>query len=475
MAKKTVLAIDLGASAGRVVAVHLDGSDLSYEELHRFPNEPVRSPGGTLEWDISRLWREIQAGIGRGKAFHPASIGVDTWGVDFGLLDEDDELVSTPVHYRDARTSGMMEAVFARVPRAEVFNITGIQIMPINTLYQMMSLVVNRLPDLEKAVTFLTIPDLLNYWLTGVKVVEHSNATTTQMLDARSGEWATGMLEKLGFPTRIFPEIVQSGTRLGTYRGIPVIAPACHDTGSAVAAVPASDENFCYISSGTWSLVGVETRHPLIDERVYAANLTNEGGVYGTTRLLKNVMGLWILEQCREAWASQGHEYSYDELITLAEAAEPLRSLIDPNDNRFLPPGDHPALIRAYCRESGQPIPETPGQTVRCVLESLALKYREVVETLEEVTGRVIQTIHVVGGGSQNALLCQMTADATGCPVIAGPVEAAVLGNAIVQLITLGEFEDLWEARRGVRAMHAAAPYLPRETATWVNAIRKGS
>jgi rhamnulokinase len=467
MATKTVLAIDLGASSGRVVAVHLEGSDLSYEELHRFPNEPVRSPGGTLEWDISRLWGEIQGGIEQGKAFHPASLGVDTWGVDFGLLDRDGELVSRPVHYRDARTKGMMEAVFARVPREDVFNITGIQVMPINTLYQMMSLVVSRSPDLEKAATFLTIPDLLNFWLTGAKLVEYSNATTTQMLDARSGEWATGMLEKLGFPTQLFPEIVQSGTQLGTYQGIPVIAPACHDTGSAVAAVPASDDDFCYISSGTWSLVGVETRHPQIDEEAYAANLTNEGGVYGTTRLLKNVMGLWILEQCRDTWAKQGHQYSYDELINLAEAAEPLRSLIDPNDERFLPPGDHPALIRAYCQESGQPMPETPGQVARCVLESLALKYREVVETLEGVTGRAIHTIHVVGGGSQNALLCQMTADATGRPVIAGPVEATVLGNAIVQLITLGEFEDLWEARRAVRAMHAAAPYQPRETSAW--------
>jgi rhamnulokinase len=467
MARKTVLAIDLGASAGRVVAVHLDGTELSNEELHRFPNDPIRDKDGTLRWDIDHLWHEIQVGINKGKALDPASLGVDTWGVDFGLLDEDDTLISPPVHYRDSRTERIPDVVFGKVPRHDVFNTTGIQIMAINTLYQMKSLVEDQSPDLKKAVTFLTIPDLFNFWLTGQKVVEYSNATTTQMLDAHSGQWAVEMLNELGIPTSILPEVVQPGTRLGEYQGIPVIAPACHDTGSAVAAVPAEGNTFCYISSGTWSLVGVEIDSPLVNEATYKANFTNEGGVYGTTRLLKNVIGLWILEQCRETWVEQEHNYSYDELLIMAEHAKPLRSIIDVNDDRLLPPGDHPAIIRQICEESRQSIPDSPGEMVRCVLESLALKYREVVEILEKLTGRDITIIHIVGGGAQNHLLCQMTADTARRRVVAGPVEATVLGNALVQFITLGDFANLNEARQSVRAMTSSTIYEPQANPAW--------
>ncbi len=460
MNSKTVLAVDLGAESGRVMAVHFDGRSLQLEELHRFPNTTI-TINNTQHWNFLRLWSDIQAGIEKGKAMHPASLGVDTWGVDFGLLDRRGELIGNPVHYRDGRTDGMMEAAFARVPQAEIFAQTGIQFMPINTLYQMLSLVESDSPQLEIAETFLTAPDLLNYWLTGAKVCEFSNATTTQMLNPRTGTWAVDMLEKLGIPTRIFPEIVQSGTRLGKYEGIPVIAPACHDTGSAVAAVPAKDDNFAYISSGTWSLVGLETNTPIMTKAALAANATNEGGVYGTNRLLKNVMGLWILQQCRTAWAGEGMEFSYGELAEMAEASADT-AVFNPNDGRFLPPGNHPQHIRELCQKIGQPVPKTKGEIVRATLKSLAGAYRDILKELTAVSNRNVNTLHIVGGGTQNQLLNQMTADAAQLPVIAGPIEATVIGNALVQLITLGELKDLQEARQIVAEMNAAKRYEPK-------------
>jgi rhamnulokinase len=466
MATQTVLAIDLGAESGRVMAVRYDGGGLRVEELHRFPNTTV-SVGGTLYWDFLRLWADIQAGIGRGMALGPASLGVDTWGVDFALLDARGELIGNPVHYRDRRTDGMMDYVFARIDRARVFERTGIQFMPINTLYQLASLAARQSPQLAIARTFLTAPDLLNYWLTGAKVCEFTNATTTQLFDPRAGDWAGEILDALDIPRAIFPEVIQPGTRLGAYQGIPVIAPACHDTGSSVAAVPARAPRYAYISSGTWSLVGLEVGAPVIDAAALAANVTNEGGVAGTYRLLKNVMGLWIVQQCRATWAAQGADYSYADLAALARAAPPLRSLIDPNDARFLPPGDHPRLVRELCAERGQPVPQTHGEIVRCVLESLALAYRDVLETLRGLTGQAAEVIHVVGGGSRNELLCQVTADAAGLPVVAGPVEATVLGNALVQLIALGELAGIAEARELVAGMGELRHYQPRDTALW--------
>ncbi len=450
MAKKTVLAVDLGAESGRVMAVHFDGARLALEELHRFPNTTVVI-NGTLHWNFLRLWSDIQAGIEKGKALNPASIGVDTWGVDFGLLDKQGGLIGNPVHYRDGRTANMMEKAFARVPKAEIFAQTGIQFMPINTLYQMLSLVESKSPQLEIAHTFLTAPDLLNYWLTGAKVCEFSNATTTQMVNPRSGTWAIEMLEKLGIPTHIFPEIVQPGTRLGEYDGIPVIAPACHDTGSAVAAVPAQTENFAYISSGTWSLVGLETDAPILTEAALAANVTNEGGVYGTNRLLKNVMGLWILQQCRVTWAGEGKAFSYGELVEMAENVTVETAVFNPNDGRFLTPGDHPQRIRELCREIGQPIPQTPGETARATLQSLAYAYRDVLNELQAISNRTVDVVHIVGGGSQNTLLNRMTAVAAGMSVVTGPIEATVIGNALVQLIALGEIKDIQEARQIVK------------------------
>ena len=467
--RATVLAIDIGAESGRVMAVHFDGSGLQLEEVHRFPNHAL-TVNGVLQWDILHLWREVQVGVGRIRAHAtdpPASLAVDTWGVDFGLLDRNGDLIGNPVCYRDRRTEGMMEAVWARVPKAEVFAQTGIQFMAINTLYQMMSLVEGGSPQLQIAARFLTVPDLLNYWLSGAQVCEFSNATTTQMLNPVTRSWASGMLDALGIPLDLFPEVVQPGTRLGSFDGVPVIAPACHDTGSAVAGVPAQTEKFAYISSGTWSLVGLEVAQPVVNEAALAVNATNEGGVYGSFRLLKNVMGLWLLQQCRSTWEQEGRAYSYPELVSLAESAEPLRSFVDPNDDRFLPPGDHPAHIRAFCQQSGQPRPDSDAAIARCVFESLALAYRDVLLELQTLTGRPIEVIHVVGGGSRNRLLNQLTADATGIPVLAGPSEATVIGNALVQLISLGELAHLDEGRQLVAEIGALQRFEPSAQSAW--------
>ncbi|HRQ42074.1 MAG TPA: rhamnulokinase family protein [Chloroflexota bacterium] len=469
MKSLVVLAVDLGAESGRVMAVHFDGRTLHLDELHRFPNTAV-TVGHTLYWDILHLWREIQTGIEKGKVLQPASIGVDTWGVDFALLDRQDRLLGNPVHYRDGRTTGMMERAFARVPKEEIFAQTGIQFMPINTLYQLLSLVESKSPQLQIAGTFLTISDLLNFWLTGVKVCEFSNATTTQIFNPGHGRWATDLMSPLDIPFTIFPEIVPPGTRLGAYKGISVIAPACHDTGSAVAAVPTQTPDFAYISSGTWSLVGLEVERPILTAEALAANVTNEGGVYGTYRLLKNVMGLWILQQCRAQWAGEGQSYSYAELVELAREVEVDTAVFNPNDPIFLAPGDHPQRIRALCQQVGQPVPESPGEIVRSVLQSLAWAYREVLHEVTACTepaeaavaAHPVSTIHIVGGGSQNELLIQLTADATGLPVIAGPVEATVIGNALVQLISLGEIADLPQARQIVAEMAELKRYEPR-------------
>ena len=460
MTKKsaTVLAIDLGAESGRVMAVHFDGSRLQLEEVYRFSNHALLV-NGSLQWDILGLWREVQVGIGRSRG-RPASLAVDTWGVDFGLLDRNGNLIGNPVCYRDQRTEGMMDAVFERVAKADVFAQTGIQFMAINTLYQMMSLVGS--PHLQIADRFLTVPDLLNFWLTGTQVCEFSNATTTQMLNPYSGYWATEMLDTLGIPTHIFPEVVQPGTHLGTFNAIPVLAPACHDTGSAVAGVPTETENFAYISSGTWSLVGLEVMGPVVNQAALTINASNEGGVYGTFRLLKNVMGLWLLQQCRATWQKAGRAYSYAELVVLAESAKALQSIVDPNDDRFLPPGDHPAHIRDFCQRSGQLLPQTDAAIARCVFESLALAYRDVLLDLQALTGRTIEVIHVVGGGARNRLLNQLTADATGIPVLAGPTEATVIGNALVQLISLGELAHLKEGRQLVANSYRLERFEPQ-------------
>lgn len=471
MTTKNVLAVDLGAESGRVIRVGFDGSRFHFEEVHRFPNIPVQT-GSTLYWDVLRLWHEITTGIHvAGKQI--AGIGVDTWGVDFALLDRDGRLLSNPVHYRDSRTDGMFDWVFERVPRRTVFERTGIQFMIINALYQLASLVAHNSPLLESATTLLPIPDLFNYWLSGEKSAEFSHVTTSQCFNPRAGDWDFETLGALGVPTSIFPSIVQPGTRIGAYHGIPVIVPACHDTGSAVVGVPTTTTNYAYLSSGTWSLIGLEVKEPVINDAAYAANVTNEGGAYGTFRLLKNVMGLWIAQQCRATWQQQGTEYTYDQLTAAAIDAEPFRSLIDPDDPAFLPPGDMPARIHDFCSRTSQPKPETIGQIMRTVYESLALKYRFALDRLTSLAGNGVDHLHIIGGGSQNRLLNQMTADATGRTVIAGPVEATALGNAIVQFIALGELDNIAQAREILHHTTGTEVYTPKHSAEWQAAYER--
>ena len=482
-----LLAFDLGAESGRSILGHFDGSTIQLSEVSRFPNNAIPLPDG-LHWDILNLWGEIRRGLAlavKETGGDLAGMGLDTWGVDYGLLDRSGALLGNPYHYRDGRTDGMVEAAFQRVPREEIFDQTGIQFMQLNSLYQLYAMVQQKSPQLEMAETFLTIPDLLNYWMTGRKVCEFTNATTTQCYDTRQRAWALPMLERLGIPTHIFPEIVQPGTVLGDLRAavaeeagcrpLPVIAPACHDTGSAVAAVPASGSDFAWISSGTWSIMGVEAPNAVVNSQALAAQLTNEGGVNGTYRLSKNIMGLWLVQECRRTWARQGTQYSYDELTRMAAEAAPLQSIIDPDDNDFLKPGDMPARIRAYCQRTGQPAPETPGQTVRCALEGVALKYRWVLERLEGLLGKRVDPIHIMGGGTQNKLLSQLTADATKRPVITGPIEATATGNLLMQAVALGEVGSIAEAREIVSRSFDVLHFEPDQavSSAWDDAYAK--
>jgi rhamnulokinase len=475
------LAVDLGAESGRVVLGRFDGGRVSPEEVHRFPNSPVRLPDG-LHWDVLRILSEIKDGLAKAvREEKIEGIGIDSWGVDFGLLDGEGALVSNPYHHRDTRTEGMMEEAFGLVPKEEIYQTTGIQFLPINTLYQLLAM--RRSPLLEAAETMLLIPDLINYWLTGEKACEYTNATTTQLLDLQEAGWARDLFEGLDLPSRILSPIVQPATELGPLlpevaeevgAGPPVFAVASHDTASAVVAVPAEGEDFAYISSGTWSLVGVELPGPVVAEEGLRANFTNEGGFGGKTRLLKNVMGLWLLQECRRQWAREGHEYSYEELALLAEDAPPAGPLVDPDHPAFLAPGNMASRIRSLCEETGQRPPEEPAALARCVFESLALKYKHAIEQAESLAGRAIGTVNVVGGGSQNSLLCQLTSDATRLPVLAGPVEATALGNLMVQAYARGHLASLEEMREAVRRSVEVQEYEPQGTDDeWQEAYEK--
>ena len=470
-----ILALDLGAESGRGVIGALDTAHgrISLEEVHRFPNGPVRM-GDTLYWDLPRLVAECRTAVGRGAEAGPlAGIGVDAWGVDFGLLDARGDLVGLPVHYRDHRNDGMVEKVYDAVPKAEVFERTGIQTMQINTLFQLAA-VRERSPRLlDAASTLLFIPDLLHYFLTGRADAEYTIATTSQMYDSRADGWATGVLDRLGIPTSILPDVVPAGTVYGPLKaseaeatgagtGVPVIAPAGHDTGCAVAAVPAeAGDGWAYLSSGTWSLLGLEVPAPVINAEAEAANVTNEGGVDGTIRLLKNIGGLWLVQCCRRAYARHGDERTYDQLTRLAADAPGMAALIDPDHPALLAPEDMPKAIREVCALTGQTPPEGIGATIRCCLDSLALKYRVILATMERLTGRTVHTLHIVGGGSQNRLLNQIAADATGCRVLAGPVEATALGNVLIQAKALGLVGSLDEVRQIVRASVVPEVYEP--------------
>ncbi len=484
MTHKKLLAFDLGAESGRGILGLFDGSRLDLEVVHRFPNGPVRTLD-TLHWDVLRLHQEMLTGLRKCVAEKGGvdSLGVDTWGVDFALLGRDGTLLGNPRYYRDPHTEGIMDEAFARVPRAEVFRQTGVQFMRFNTLFQLLALRRDRSPLLDAAETLLTIPDLFHYFFTGIKVNEFSNATTTQLYDPMAKGWAYPLLEAFGLPAKILGTLVAPGTVLGPLRPsvaqetgaapVPVVVPASHDTGSAVAAVPARGASWAYISSGTWSLMGAELPAPLISEKVRAYNFTNEGGVGGTIRFLKNIMGLWLVQECRRVWERAGRTYGYDELARLAEAAPPFASLVNPDDASFILPANMPQALADFCTRTGQPAPSEPGAVVRCALESLALRYRWVLERLEELTGKRLDVVHVVGGGSQNELLNQLTADACNRPVVAGPVEATAIGNVLVQAIGLGVLGSLGEAREVVRRSFAVKTYEPRDPGRWAEPYRR--
>jgi rhamnulokinase len=473
----TMAAVDLGAQSGRVAVGRFDGERLAVSETHRFVNEPLEVDG-TLRWDIDRLRRGTLDGL-RAAARDAAldSVAVDSWGVDFGLLDRKGGLVENPVHYRDPRRAAAVPHVFARVTDRELYKQTGIQLLPINTVFELAAMAAERNAALAAADVLLMIPDLFHHWLCGSRTTEFTNATTTQCLDPATGEWATELLERLEIPRRLFPEVVAAGTSLGEVNveaGLGkavVIAVATHDTGSAVAAVPFNRAGSIFLSVGTWSLVGVEVEQPLINDDTFATNLTNEGGVAGTFRLLRNVTGLWLLDECRRCWAEQGRDHTFEELVALARSAPPLRSFVDPNAEVFLErEGDMPLRIQGFCRRTGQPEPPGVGETVRCILESLALKHAETVEVLRDVTGSDPAELHVVGGGARNELLCAWTAQASELPVLAGPEEATVLGNLLVQAIALGEIGSLAEARDVVRASFEPSRHEPVPSSEWQEA-----
>ena len=476
---KVYIAVDLGAESGRVVAGLFDGQSLELRELHRFPNTPLEEDDG-LHWDIDRLFSDIKTGIAEAAGRYGSrvvSIGVDTWGVDYGLLDRDGRLLGKPFHYRDRRNDGMMGRAVRLLGRDAIYDATGIQFLFVNTLYQLLAEKERSDPVLHRADCLLFIPDLINYWLTGRKVNERTNASTSQFYDPIKRQWATGLLDRLDLPVDILCDIAEPGTRLGPLMedvagetgagGVEVVLPGTHDTASAVAAVPAGRGRWAFLSSGTWSLLGIETTHPVITPKSRELDLANEIGVCGTVRLLKNVAGLWLVQQCRNTWESRGKSLGYTELAEMAGSAPPFSAIIDPNHGAFVRPGDMPGRISDYCEETGQQPPSSRGALVRTILESLALRYRAVLEGLEEAVGYRVDTVHLVGGGARNALLNQFTANSVHREVVAGPVEATSTGNILMQLIATGEIGSLREGRDIVRRSFEIATYSPLDTAAW--------
>lgn len=474
---KKMLAVDLGASSGRVMLGIYDGERIELKELHRFSNDPVIL-GKTMYWDFLRLFYEIKQGLLKAKPYGRIdSLSVDTWGVDFGLLDAEGNLLENPVHYRDGRVAGMLEKSFGMIDRHRFYRITGNQFMEINTAFQLLSLAQNRAQLLERADSLLLMPDLIHYYLCGKKCSEYSIASTTQMLDAGRREWSEEVVDSLGLPGRLLQPVVKSGTPLGLLRpeiceelGISplrVVAGAGHDTQCALAAVPAKSDSFAFISCGTWSLFGTELDRPVINERSAAYNITNEGGVGGKISFLKNIIGLWLVQESRRQWIREGREYSFGELERMAGEAEAFACLIDPDAPEFTPAGDVPERIRQFCVRYGQKSPRTEGEIVRCIDESLAFKYRAALEEIEACTGKRYPAIHMVGGGTQSPLLCQFTANACGRPVYAGPVEATVYGNILVQLMADGTVGSLEEGRRIVAASEQMRRYEPQDIRRW--------
>ncbi|WP_262286778.1 rhamnulokinase family protein [Micromonospora sp. MA102] len=476
MSRRRCVAVDLGAESGRIVVGTFDGRRLETEIVHRFPNQP-RVVDGHLRWDMTALWHEILAGLGRaGAAGRVDSVGVDTWGIDYGYVDERGDLVADPVSHRDARTEGMLAEATRIVGRDRLYGSTGVQLMEINSVFQLLAESSAGGPP-PQARRLLMMPDLFHHLMSGATVAEFTAVSTTGAYDVAGRAWASKLLEDLGLRTDLLPEVVDAGTDLGPVlpplaalpglAGARVITPGSHDTASAVAAVPFDNPYAGYISSGTWSLAGVELAHPVVDEGSREANLTNEGGVAGTVRLLRNVMGLWVLQECRRQWAREGHDIDYPALVALAAEAPAARSVVDVDHPSFVRPGDMPARIRAYCRATGQPVPAGMGEVARCVLEGLALRYRVAFESIVKVTGRPMTAVHIVGGGSRNDLLNQLTADTTGLPVRTGPVEATAMGNLLVQLMALGELTGLEDIREVVRRDDHGRLVEPRDPAMW--------
>jgi rhamnulokinase len=460
---KAFAAVDLGASSGRVMVGRVTADSLTLDSVHRFPNEPVRA-GGTLYWDILSLYRGVLDGLRRAGPVR--SVGIDSWAVDYGLLDATGALLGNPVHYRDARTDGVPEKVAKLVPDDRLYALTGLQTLPFNTLYQLVAAAGT--PTLETARRLLLIPDLIAYWLTGEAGAEYTNASTTELIDLSTRDWAGPLMGELGIDASLFPPVRQPGALIGPVRpgfadGTPdVVAVGSHDTASAVVGVPASGDAFAYISCGTWSLVGVELDKPVLTEASRAAGFTNELGVDGTVRYLHNVMGLWLLQECQRTWAAAGLPADLAELLAGAAQVPAFTAVVDADDPAFLPPGDMPARIAAACTRSGQTPPQSQAETVRCILDSLALAYRRTVRRAAELSGKDVEVVQVVGGGARNTLLCQLTADACGLPVLAGPVEAAALGNALVQARSAGVLSGgLGELRALLRGTQDIRTYTP--------------
>lgn len=458
---KKVLAIDFGASSGRAIVGTFDGEKITLEEIHRFSNDPVIL-NGTMYWDVLRLFHEIKQSLIKSKACGKIhSLGIDTWGVDFGLIDKDGRLLENPVHYRDGRTKGMVEESFKLVPKNSFYAVTGNQFMEINTAFQLMSIVKNRPELMERADKMLMMPNLFTYFLTGEKVTEQSIASTSQLYDQTGKNWAYKLADKLGIKESLFTNIVPAGTKIGTLTSeikeeldIPdmdVIAVCGHDTQAAMAAVPASEKDFAFLSCGTWSLLGTELDEPVLDENSLRLNVTNEVGYDGKTSFLKNIIGLWLIQESRRQWQREGKDYSFAELEKMAVDSEPFKCLIDADDDSFVPAGNIPERIRAYCSKTDQYVPQNDGEVMRCIYESLALKYRSAISELEACTGKKYADLYMIGGGTKDRFLSKLTANACKIKVSSGPVEATALGNIAVQLISSGDIADIDEARKIIR------------------------
>ena len=477
---KRVLAFDFGASSGRAIIGCFDGDKITLEEVHRFSNDPV-SVGGTVYWDVLRLFYEIKQGIIKAKiAGGFDSIGIDTWGVDFGLIDSEGKLMENPVHYRDARTVGLVDEAFKTMPKEKLYGITGIQFMELNTLFQLISLKKYRPWMLERADKMLFMPDLFGYMLTGKMCAEYSIASTSQLIDLAKRTWSKEILDAFGIKESVFAPLVQPGTVLGELSKevceecgvdpVPVISVCGHDTQSAITSVPCEDGDFAFLSSGTWSLFGTELDKPIVNETSMNINITNEGGFDGSTGFLKNIIGLWLIQESRRQWKREGEEYSYADLEKLALAAEPFRCFIDPDAPEFVPHGNIPERVREFCRRTGQHVPQTVGEVMRCIYESLAMKYRLTFEKLRECTKRDYPVIHVIGGGTKDGLLCQMTANSCDRTVKAGPIEATVMGNVAVQLMSDGSVENIGQARKIIADSSELKTFEPKDTGDWAKA-----